>query len=189
MDSPNQTTEIAEQLRSILERLGHIEDKLMLVADIDRYGKLQEFLIAGQIKEADAETANIILSVANRDRETFTPNDMLEFPCNVLLVIDRLWKTYSKDRFGLSVQLGIYQSIGGTTETLMAQDINVLRNFGDEVGWRKDGEWLSDETYDQYDFGFDEPVGFFPAIWWNSPYGAKMVCFCFTRLLSCNIIR
>ncbi|GFE70994.1 GUN4 domain-containing protein [Chroococcus sp. FPU101] len=187
MDAQNQLIEISEQLRSISTRLGYIEDKLMLITDIDRYNQLQEFLKAGQFKEADAETSNIILTVANKDRETFTPNDMMDFPCNVLTVIDRLWKTYSKERFSFSQQLAIYQSVGGTIETLMAQDINILRKFGEQVGWRNDGEWINDENYDELDFSLNAPVGLFPVIWWKSPYGAKMVCFCFTRLLNCNI--
>jgi GUN4-like len=187
MDSSTQLSEIVEQLRSISERLGHIEDKLMLVTDIDRYGKLQEFLKAGKLEEADTETSEIILTVANKDRETFTPNDILSFPCDVLLVIDRLWKTYSKDRFGFSIQMSIYLDIGGNTESLLAQDVELLRQFGERVGWRTDEGWITEETYSQSDFSLNAPVGFFPAVWWKSPYGAKMVYFCFTRLLSCNL--
>lgn len=187
MDSQHQLTEISEQLRVITQRLELVEDRLMLVTDIDRYNQLQHYLKKGQFKEADAETSNIILAVVNKNRETFTPNDMMDFPCNVLTVIDRLWKNYSNDRFGFSQQLAIYQSVGGTIETLMAQDIKVLREFGEQVGWRNEGEWINDENYDELDFSLNAPVGLFPAIWWKSPYGAKMVCFCFTRLLNCNI--
>ncbi|MFN9318845.1 MAG: GUN4 domain-containing protein, partial [Microcystis sp.] len=26
-----------------------------------------------------------------------------------------------------------------------------------------------------------------PALWWKSPYGLKMVTFCFTRLIECDL--
>lgn len=187
MDAQSQLTEITEQLRSISGRLGHIEDKLMLVTDIDRYSKLQEFLKEGKFKEADIETSNVILTVAGENQETFTPNHMLAFPCDVLQVIDRLWKTYSKEQFGFSVQLGIYQNLGGNIDTLRNQDAELFMQLGEETGWRKNGEW-QDENYEQWDFSLNAPIGCFPANVWKTPYGLKMVFFCLTRLLECDIV-
>ena len=72
----------------------------MLVPDIERYGKLQQFLAEGNFREADAETLRVILETAGRTRDTLTPEDMMRFPVNVIRVLDRLWKNYSGDHFG-----------------------------------------------------------------------------------------
>lgn len=182
-----QLTEILAELRSLGERMSHLEDKLMMVSDVDKYSKLQEFLAKGQFKEADAETTQVILDTVAKKRENLSPDDMSRFPCSVLQVIDRLWKTYSQDRFGFSVQLQIYQSVGGSINTLRTQNTEMIQKFGEKVGWRANNEWQSDH-YDQWDFSLNAPVGCFPAAWWKSPYGLKMATFCFMRFLDCELL-
>ena len=174
---------LEERVATLEQRLNAME---LLLSDFYRYGKLQDSLIAGDFKAADEETVNIILEVSGQDRNTLTPDIIQKFPCDVLRVIDRLWDTYSQGRFGFSTQLRIYQSGGGNIKTLRAQDNSFLFKFGDRVGWRVNGQWQA-ETYDQWDFSLAAPEGCFPAAWWNSPYGAKMVNYCFTRLLTCNL--
>ena len=181
-----QLSQILSQLKSLSDRVAFIEDKLKLISDIDRYGKLQELLAAGKFKEADEETTNVILETVAKHRDTLTPNDMEKFPCNVLQVIDRLWRSYSQDRFGFSVQLAIYQEAGGNTDTLRAQKADIVQKFGDRVGWRINGEWQGD-SYEQWNFSLSAPVGCFPAMWWWSPYGLKMATYCFLRLLACQL--
>jgi hypothetical protein len=181
-----QITEILAQLQTLTERVNQLEARQMLVPDIDRYGKLQQFLMAGNFRSADEETAEVILETANRIRDTLTPEDMMQIPCNVLRVIDRLWKEYSDGRFGFSKQLELYQSVGGNLNTLRANDAETIRKFGDIVGWRANDEWRIDD-YETWDFTLTAPAGAFPAIWWNSPYGLKMATFCFTRLLECDL--
>lgn len=182
-----QLTEILKEIQSFNTRLSRIEDKLLMVSDLDRYGRLQEFLAAGKFQEADTETTEVILSVVAKTRDTLTPEDMLKFPCNVLQVVDRLWKNYSQNRFGFSVQLQIYLDVGGNIDALRAQDAEFLQKFGEQVGWRKNNQWQRD-NYPQWDFSMNAPLGCFPAIWWKSPYGLKMVTFCFMRLLECELL-
>ena len=74
----------------------------MLVTDIDRYGKLQEFLKEEKFQEADTETSNIILAVANEDRESFTPNHMLAFPCDVSA---SHWSSFGKPTVKIDLDL------------------------------------------------------------------------------------
>ncbi len=181
-----QLSEILSQMKSLTQRVAYLEEKLKLVPDINRYSKLQELLKAGKFKEADAETTNVILDAANKTRETLKPGDMDKFPCNILQVIDRLWRDYSQDRFGFSVQLGIYQEVGGNLDTLRSQDTQIIQKYADRVGWRKEGKWQGD-NYDNWDFSLSAPIGCFPGAWWKSPYGLKMATFCFMRLLSCNL--
>jgi hypothetical protein len=158
----------------------------MLVPDIERYGKLQQFLAEGNFREADAETLRVILETAGRTRDTLTPEDMMRFPVNVIRVLDRLWKNYSGDHFGFSNQVKLYFAAGGDINTLRTQDAETIRKFGELVGWRDKEQWRIDD-YDHWDFSLAAPEGCFPALWWKSPYGLKMVTFCFTRLIECDL--
>ena len=55
----------------------------------------------------------ILQEAGTADREALTPDAVKVFPCSVLQVIDRLWTTYTGGRFGFSVQLRLYQEVGG----------------------------------------------------------------------------
>jgi hypothetical protein len=174
------------QVGQLEARVVKLENKLLLLPDLDLYGQLQDLLVAGRFKEADAETTRIILSTVGKKRDELSPEMIASFPCTVLTVIDRLWRNASQNRFGFGVQLAIYQRAGGTIDTLRSQDRKVMRIFAEEVGWLVAGE-VQFDNYDQWDFSLSAPQGKFPAIWWKSPYGLKMVTFFFTRLLECNL--
>jgi hypothetical protein len=173
------------QLFTLPERVTKIEDTLLLVADVYRFGRLQELLVAGDWREADRETIQVILSVTKApDLESISPNDVRQFPCNELHVIDRLWTNYSQGRFGFSVQAQLYQSVGGSLETTIAQDYSVIERFGDRVGWRVNGNW---QKCDDLDYTLNAPIGCHPSRWWNSPFGAKMTNYFFARLITCEL--
>ncbi|MGK7876509.1 MAG: GUN4 domain-containing protein [Xenococcaceae cyanobacterium] len=181
-------TRLSEIESSLSERLSRLEESLeetrMLVADLYRYGDLRDLLAAGKWKEADYETTRIMLEIAGKDnRDVLTPEDLKTFPCNAIRVIDQLWIKYSRDHFGFSVQLRLYQSLGGNMDTLITQDMAILQSLGDRIGWRENNKWLE---YDHFDFTLSAPVGSLPADWWDSPYGAKMANFFFVRLIACN---
>jgi len=185
-ETSQQFAAIAGQLATLTKRVDDLEAKLLLIPDIERYTKLQKFLMARQFKEADLETTNIILETVAMKRDDLAPEVMTKFPCNVLFVIDRLWRIHSEERFGFSVQLEIYEKGGGNLDTLRTQDRKVMGTFATQVGWLVEGE-LRFEVYDEWDFSLNAPRGSFPAIWWKSPYGLKMVTFFFTRLFECQI--
>jgi hypothetical protein len=173
------------QLFTLPERVTKIEDTLLLVADVYRFGRLQELLAAGDWQQADRETIRVILLVTGAsDLESITPNDVRQFPCNELHVIDRLWTNYSQGRFGFSVQAQLYQSVGGSLETTIAQDYSVIEQFGDRVGWRVNGNW---QKCDDLDYTLNAPIGCHPSRWWNSPFGAKMTNYFFARLITCEL--
>jgi hypothetical protein len=182
-----QLSEILSQLSVLSERVTYLEDKLMLVADTHRYVKLQGFLREGNFKDADRETTNIILDISGCDsRDSLSPEDIQKFPCHALTVIDKLWVNYSQQRFGFSIQLGLYRGLGGSIETLRTQDTPILKSFAEKVGWYTDDK-LQFDHYDNWDFSLAAPVGCFPAAWWKSPYGLKMVTYFFTRLIKCDL--
>ena len=173
------------QLFTLPERVTKIEDTLLLVADVYRFRRLQELLAAGDWRQADRETIQVILSVTKApDLESISPNDVRQFPCNELYVIDRLWTNYSQGRFGFSVQAQLYQSVGGSLETTIAQDYSVIERFGDRVGWRVNGNW---QKCDDLDYTLNAPMGCHPSRWWNSPFGAKMTNYFFARLITCEL--
>ena len=77
--------------------------------------RLERFLKAKQWKEADQETTNLMLKVANREKEHYLDSDSIKnFPYEVLSKIDRLWVDNSSSKFGFSVQKQIcVEACGG----------------------------------------------------------------------------
>lgn len=182
MENSDTQADLVTKVASLEKKL---EDITMLLSDVYRFGKLQELLRSGQWKEADEETTRVMLEITGKsNKEVLTPDDVKEFPTTPLKVIDNLWRNYSHDRFGFSLQLKAYLKLGGTLDTLRAQDLGMLRKLGDEVGWRQNGDWIKG---DEVNFSQDLPPGFLPGNWWNSPYGAKMANFFLTRLLTSDL--
>ena len=82
------------------------------------YTNLRDLLAAKKWKEADEETARVMLKVAGREEEGRLDNKHIEkFPCEDLRTIDQLWVKYSNGRFGFSVQKSIFKSLGGAKAT------------------------------------------------------------------------
>lgn len=178
-----QLQQFNQLLSSLTERVARSEENLILVADVYKYKKLQDLLTAGDLREADWETIRVILTLTGQpDVESITPDDMRRFPCDQLRVIDRT--TYSKGRFGFSVQMQIYQSVGGSLETTISQDTKAIEHLGERIGWRVDGKWRS---CDDLDYTLAAPIGCHPSRWWNSPFGSKMTNYFFNRLLTCGL--
>lgn len=169
----------------LLARLVRLEEALTLITDVNRYQRLQRLLQAGDLAAADEETVHVILQEAGEsNRENLTPDAVKRFPCSVLQVIDRLWLKYTDGRFGFSVQLKLYQEVGGTLDNALSQDLGMLRKLGERLGWRENNQW---KTIDQANYQMDDPVGCYPVVWWNSPYGAKMVNYFLIRLFTCEL--
>ena len=120
------------------------------------YRPLREMLKASKWKEADKKTERVMLAVAKRKSEGWlTVEDIENFPCEDLRIIDQLWVKYSGGHFGFSVQKKIYQGLGGTSE----YNREVWEKFGDTVGWRKEGVWLYEITYNSKAQKAHLPVG------------------------------
>lgn len=165
-------------------KIAQLEDDLMLLGDRYRYKDLQQYLAEENWFEADNETIRLILAVTSKEIEELTPEDIRYFPCNDLMVIDRLWSKYSDGRFGFSPQLKAYQELGGTFDTTVEQNQQLIETWGEGLGWRKDNRWLPCK---ELDFSLNAPIGCHPSRWWNSPYGSKMTNFFLGRLITCDI--
>ncbi len=169
------------------DRLAHLEalvtrleENFSLIADIDTFSHLRDLLAAGNFKAADQETAQILMNAIGKTLETIAPSDIETFPLAPLRIVDRLWRKYSSDRFGLSTQLKIYREVGGDFNTVIAQDEAVLLAFCERVGWRKDGKSILQSDWEA---SLASPAGFLPISWWRTPYGMKIGNFIMARLM------
>jgi hypothetical protein len=140
------------------------------------YTNLRDLLAAGKWKEADKETTRAMLQAAKREKEGwFRDEDIENFSCEDLGIIDRLWLSASKGKFGISVQKEIYESLGGTRE----YNEEVWNKFGDRVGWRKGDSWL---YYSELTFKLTAPKAHLPNAEWIW-FGRGL----FSRAKACNL--
>ncbi|MFH7244410.1 MAG: GUN4 domain-containing protein [Spirulina sp.] len=129
------------------------------------YTRLESLLAAQQWKDADQETLNVMLGIANRQSEEWLDSASLQnFPCGELAKLNQLWINASDGRFGFSVQRKIYvDDCGGQPNGEDGE--NAWYCFADRVGWRVNETWLSRAslTYDS-----TAPLGHLPVIVWGS---------------------
>lgn len=126
--------------------------------DVD-YTKLRDLLAVSNWKEADIETAKLMLQVMQKNywNEVYQ-EDIENFPCQDLHIIDRLWEQYSYGYFGLRIQQTIWSEIGGQV------DYETEKKLADRLGWRKDGKWLDYEAL-TFQLSPMTPMGHLPAKW------------------------
>ncbi|MCC5614100.1 GUN4 domain-containing protein [Nostoc sp. CHAB 5836] len=121
--------------------------------------QLQSLLAQSKWKEADIETAKLMLQVIGKNywNEVYK-EDILNFPCECFHSIEQLWQQYSYGYFGFSVQQSIWSEMGGQV------DYETEKRLGDCLGWRKEGNWLD---YEQLTFKLSPmtPMGHLPAKW------------------------
>lgn len=181
-------TNLEKQLNKLTGIVEDIQEQLILIPDLIRYNNLKKFLKEQNFQAADQETTKIMLEVSGKERDKLTPDGLKNYPCNSLLVIDQLWRKYSNEHFGFSVQLKYYYDVGGTIDTIRSQDLKILGKFVDQIGWLNEDKEADFDNYENWDFTLNAPQGCFPAHWWKSPYGVKMATFFFDRLIACNLL-
>ncbi len=123
------------------------------------YCQLIELLSRQQWREADQETAKKILEIFGKSpQEKPKIEDLTNLPLQELKTIDNLWREYSQDKFGFSVQQKLWLELGGTRGKF---DNRIYDQWGEQVGWRVKGNW---KNYHDLNFSINAPVGHFPAI-------------------------
>ena len=159
---PQSMEEWAELFYIKSAEINQNEVQLKLAIQQD-YTKLDEYLAKNKWKEADEETARLMLAVAKQKKDRHLSTNSIEnFPSEDLRTIDQLWVKYSNGRFGFSVQKKIYQGLDGTR----SYDKRVWEAFGENVGWKKKGWMLKEGEWLYYkDIIFDKkaPKGHLPA--------------------------
>jgi serine/threonine protein kinase len=133
--------------QQVLDALQPRQDTLPSIDQLDltserpgiNYYKLRDLLAAKKWEEADRETAERMWEVMGRQKEKWLRvEDIESFPCKDLKIIDKLWVHYSQGKFGFSVQKKIWEECGSPTR--YNED---WERFGDRVGWREGGKWMS----------------------------------------------
>ena len=143
--------------QSVLEWLAMLGNNQVLpgLSPAD-YDKLRGLLAAGKWQQADRETAALMLKASGR-KGWLRVTDIEKFPSQELQMLDKLWREYSCDRFGISVQKRIWQGLVDSKKT----DWQNWSSFGDRVGWRLKGNWLS---HSRLKFTLEAPAGELPAL-------------------------
>jgi hypothetical protein len=129
-------------------------------SDID-YTKLRNLLSGYEWKAADIETTTLLLKVMGKNywNEVYQ-EDINNFSCQELKIIDQLWLQHSNGHFGFSIQQSIWSAIGGQI------DYETDKKLGNCLGWRREENWL---RYEQLTFELSAttPMGHLPANWLN----------------------
>ena len=133
------------------------------------YAQLEHYMTADDWRAADQYTYRLMIQVlGKRWGDYFSAQELITFPCDDLLRIDRLWTTHSQGRFGFSVQKDIYIKCGGVLDGEYHEEPFV--KFIQAVDWCKVGakqydslSELLDENalrdYDQFIFSSEKGVG------------------------------
>jgi len=104
-----------------------------------RFQPLETMLTNAEWKAADRETYELMITTVGKEiGDYFTVDDLLNFPCEELLTIDRLWVKHSNGKWGFSIQKQIWQECGSPMTYNEADWIE----FYDRVGWRRGGEYV-----------------------------------------------
>jgi hypothetical protein len=127
-----------------------------------RYQLLNRYLQNGQWKEADQETYRLMIrSVGKEVGQFFTLEELKTFPCRDLQIIDQLWVTHSKGRFGFSVQKQLWVEVGGKLD--FGEDVKAARDayqkMSDRNGWRVNNQFIS---YDEVTYDTSAPDAHLP---------------------------
>lgn len=135
--------------------------ELDYICDGIDYTKLRRLLSCCDWKAADIETTDLLLRVMGKPYwNQVYREDIDNFSCQQLKMIDQLWIQHSHSHFGFSIQKSIWNAIGGHI------DYETDKKLGDRLGWREDGRWLSYEQL-TFDLSPTTPIGHLPAHWLN----------------------
>jgi hypothetical protein len=130
----------------------------------NRYRELVNYLASGSWKEADQATDKLLLQAVGKEAEQrgyLKLEEIRNFPCEDLLLIDQLWVKFSGGKFGFSVQKQIWLEVGGKLDFGKDRDaaIAAYGKMSDRNGWRVDGKYIS---YSKIFFNTSAPFGHLP---------------------------
>ncbi|MGB5133870.1 MAG: GUN4 domain-containing protein [Prochlorococcaceae cyanobacterium] len=190
MDSEQRLQQLERRVEELAAELRQLQGTLLLVGDVQRYSHLRDLLAAGDLDAADRETARLLLDLlADRDGDV-SPETLERAPAAMLQIIDGLWSSTSKGRFGFAMQQRIYRELGGSRSTLIAQDMDLFEGFTRTVAWPTlagVGFALPEELTVPVAAALDDqglaPPGHLPLRCWASDYGLKAANLLMARLI------
>ncbi|NCS26838.1 MAG: GUN4 domain-containing protein [Microcystis aeruginosa BS13-02] len=187
--------EVVSERMIVEEKLKHEEKTITPIAD---FTKLDYLLSQQAWKQAEEETLAMMFKIVNKSKRSdyLSEQDFLDFPRIELEIIDRLWRKYSDEKFGFSVQKKIWIDCGGEAYCVDGQtglsggyDADTFRKFGEKLGWRheiyeKSLVWHFDLTNNL----IEAPQGHRPCLKMHPPdystMGSPSDCIYWTGLLS-----
>ncbi|NEQ74194.1 MAG: Clp protease [Okeania sp. SIO2C9] len=181
-ESQESNSEVFTTAKAIETSPQNDEIELLYDKNVD-YTKVRDFLVNGEWKEADMETARCMLKVVGlKENNSLTAEDIENFPCKDLCTIDGLWVKYSNGKFGFSVQKEIYHNLGGTKE----YNEEVWKKFAYKVGWRKGEKWL---YYNDLKFDIStDYIGHLPSrVGWSKMWWLVGGVVLFSRAETCGL--
>ncbi|MCP9928634.1 GUN4 domain-containing protein [Cyanobium sp. CH-040] len=189
-DLDQRVLQLEQRVAELEAELGQLRGTLLLVGDVQRYSRLRDLLAAGDLDAADRETARLLLDqLMDRDGDV-SPESLERCPAAMLAIIDGLWQTSSEGRQGFAVQQRLYRELGGSRDTLIAQDTALFEQFTRRVAWPTVagvGFALPEELTVPVAAALDEqglaPPGHLPLRCWASDYGLKAANLLMARLI------
>ncbi len=113
------------------------------------YAPLQQLLQDRKWQEANQLTSILVLKAARQEQQGYLrATDIRSLACSDLQIVDRLWKSTSNGRFGLSTQATVWRNLKGASYE------DSLR-FEQQVGWNSDQPTLINDPS-------TVPVRYFP---------------------------
>ena len=154
-------------------------EQLTKVVTDAKYQQLEAFLEAQEWKKADEETYRLMITAVGKEEgQWFTSEELLNFPCEELLTIDRLWVNASQGRYGFSVQKEIYVRCGAKLDGSYPGS-KIWDKFGTAVGWRVNNSW---QSYDDLSWNSIYVEGHLPYGKWD--VGVEVL---FSRIKTCEV--
>ncbi|MEB3256186.1 MAG: GUN4 domain-containing protein [Synechococcaceae cyanobacterium] len=189
-DGLERLEQLERQVAALSAQLEELRGSLRLVGDVQRLTPLRTLLQAGRLDEADRETARLLEEELQNGDAGISPASLERLSAPLLRSLDDLWATASGGRQGFAAQQRLYRSLGGSRQTLIAQDAPLFRRFSEAVGWpllAGVGFAIPDELTVPAAAAVDaEGVvcgGHLPLRCWASDYGLKAATLLMARLL------
>jgi hypothetical protein len=133
------------------------------------YQELEELLKLERWKEADQLTADLMLRLSNCSKNYLEVETVQNLSSKDLQRIDFLWREFSSNHFGFSIQKhrlhekwSLWESDAGTNENALWMICGKL------LGWHREGLWfgpLAWKTRSELTFTKEAPKGHLPASW------------------------
>nr|UAD87527.1 hypothetical protein [Gracilaria salicornia] len=134
------------------------------------YQPLQDLLINRNFQQADKLTQSYLCSLANLgqkyNRKWLYFTDIFSLPAEDLYILDKLWRVYSRDKFGFSIQRKIWLSINCNWE-----------KFWVHIGWNKNGVPL--RYPGEFIWNINAPDGHLPLV--NQLRGVQVIAALFNH--------
>lgn len=135
------------------------------------YQKLEKLLESEKWQEADRLTADIMLRLTEYSKNYLSKESISNLPQFDLSSLDYLWRKFSHDSFGFSIQKRVFYEYfharfrGDSVPSLIPEQF-YWNDLGRLLGWRREGLWFGRfawKSWSELIFTREAPKGHLPA--------------------------